>query len=434
MKLNEILSKPINNVKSVNKPITDVWPKQEIAGVGAQAIAYLHKKYPDKIVKTIQVSGTTGPSYQFIRLALNHQDNPYFPKIFSIKYYQSSPANSSMSDTRYKTFDYEYDDTPPDRLDNTIIIVTEKLSPIRDITEQDLKVFGIDNIPIDTSNYNNPFAVKFRFAFTEPSYRKLMINHTTNKYLKQALKLLEPLFANYPPDMHKGNIMQRDNNQWVFIDPITNHFLENTSLPSQKINELTGYKSNPVFQHANQTFQPNPANDVTTRKDQLKQWHHYMTQNGFTKLGSGSFAGVYEHPNYPWIFKVFNNDPAYLYYLKYAKNNQQNPAVPKIKGNIIKINDNTFAIRTEKLSPAPPELIHDVNNLAYYIAQVFANNPANITKDAIQQIKSAKKPYPNIYKVLNDLATSTSFTFDIYGDNIMMRGNIPVLTDPIFNY
>jgi hypothetical protein len=57
-------------------------------------------------------------------------------------------------------------------------------------------------------------------AFQNPEIRREMIRSIQEPNLKQALRLLEPLFRHYTPDMHGANIMVRGT-QWVFIDPVS---------------------------------------------------------------------------------------------------------------------------------------------------------------------------------------------------------------------
>jgi hypothetical protein len=47
-----------------------------------------------------------------------------------------------------------------------------------------------------------------------------MLQKIKDPNLNKALRLLEPLFRNYEPDMHGSNIMLRGS-QWVFMDPIS---------------------------------------------------------------------------------------------------------------------------------------------------------------------------------------------------------------------
>ena len=126
-----------------------------------------------------------------------------------------------------------------------------------------------------------------------------------------------------------------------------------------RIEELSGYRDNEYMQGAKDIFKQRP--DVVDPLDpnkssleyapyyQMGEFGKFLATKGFKQLGAGAFAGVWEHPSYPWVFKVFKNDEAYKTYFAWCRKKQGNPNVPKIKGGLIKINDETFAIRMEKL-------------------------------------------------------------------------------------
>jgi hypothetical protein len=207
-----------------------------------------------------------------------------------------------------------------------------------------------------------------------------------------------------------------------------------------KIDELSGYKTNPHYQQANAIFKNPKAHAGTmakyereyNREDQLTKWQNYMTDHGFKYLGSGNFAGVYEHPNYPWIFKIFKDDPGYIHFFKYAKTNQHNENLPKIKGNLIKINDTTYVIRVEKLSPMSNTFFNNEFNNVAPIFRLFARRELHdLDQDYQQTMLKFKEKYPGIFTVLYDMAKS-NYLLDLSSRNMMMRGDIPVITDPIF--
>jgi hypothetical protein len=225
MLLSEILDKSSGMIKTSKASVSDLLPPSthKVAGVGAQALAYLHKKYPNKIIKTIQIYGDSDPSYQFLRLILKHQDNPYFPKIYNVKMY---PTKEATYNARGDVFDV-LDPTgefspPPSQLTYTLYVVMEKLTPFRQITKEDLLRFGIEDFPIPKhmKQYNREAEIKFRLAFKDPDWRQLMQQVVVDPKLKQALRLLEPLFRNFEPDMHGSNIMLRGSHL-VFVDPIS---------------------------------------------------------------------------------------------------------------------------------------------------------------------------------------------------------------------
>ena len=207
-----------------------------------------------------------------------------------------------------------------------------------------------------------------------------------------------------------------------------------------KIYELSGYKSNPHYQTANSIFKNPDANSNALskyemeydRENQLEKWQKYMTDHGFKYLGSGFFAGVYEHPNYPWVFKIFKDDPGYMHYFKYVKANQHNENLPKIKGNFIKINDTTYVIRVEKLTPMTNTFFNnEFNNIVPIIRLLARRDIKDLDHDYQQIILDFKQKYPGIFSVFYDMAKS-DFLLDLGPRNMMMRGNTPVVTDPIF--
>ncbi len=224
MLLNEILEKPSSQIRTTQKPASDLLdsPHHTMLGTGAQAIAYLHKKFPGKVIKTIQIHGPNDPSYQFLRIILKHQDNPYFPKIFSVKMYPMKAVNDRFRRSMFDDIDPTGEfSPPPDQSNYVLYVVTERLSPLTAMTTADLERFGIEDFPIPQhmQKYNRQAEIKFRMAFKDADYRQYIQQVVKDPKLKQALRLLEPLFRHYDPDMHGGNIMRRGS-QWVFMDPV----------------------------------------------------------------------------------------------------------------------------------------------------------------------------------------------------------------------
>ena len=181
-----------------------------------------------------------------------------------------------------------------------------------------------------------------------------------------------------------------------------------------KITELTGYKDNPIYKQAKQDV-GNAQMDPQDRWAGFDQFTNYLKQHGFARLGQGSFANTYEKPGYPYVFKLFKADPAYLWYFNYCKQHQDNPHVPKIKGNLIKISDDTFCVRMEKLTPCRD----------HALAKTL--RAATSRRDSLNQLT---KTYPQMVAILNDI-TKTQYVTDLSVANIMMRGNTPILTDPL---
>lgn len=196
------------------------------------------------------------------------------------------------------------------------------------------------------------------------------------------------------------------------------------------IQELTGYKTNPLYIKAKEIFGQDTRNiklDI-----QLDQWDNIMKEYGFSKLGIGSSGIVFEKEGYPWVFKIFKHDKAYLSFYKYAKENQQYTCVPKIKGGLIMINDDTYAIRTEKLSPMTASQAKAVMGIVQRLVDLVADDLD--VEDMEQDDQSLVKKFNSMYRVLYSIYHNQTFMNtipDLSPSNIMMRGNTPVLVDPV---
>lgn len=150
-----------------------------------------------------------------------------------------------------------------------------------------------------------------------------------------------------------------------------------------------------------------------------------MKTHGFNILGSGIAGLAFEKNGYPWVFKIFHDDEGYLHFFNYAKTHQNNPNVPKTKGGALTLASDSFMgklylVRIEKLSPLP--VGNEVLNLLWGID--FSDD---LTPEIEQKIA---KVYPGIIDVLKD-AFSSGYSLDLHPGNVMMRGNIPVIIDPL---
>jgi hypothetical protein len=192
-----------------------------------------------------------------------------------------------------------------------------------------------------------------------------------------------------------------------------------------KINELTGYKNDPHYQKAVEIFK----NYRLTVGQKLEAFSTYIQEQGFKQLGKPGVSGMaFEHPTYPWVFKIFTDDNGYLHYFNYAKNNQHNPHVPKVKGNPLPITSdsfmgNTYLVRIEKLQEMPHNL--KMNPLIGIITSIDSK------EDLTPEVKTTlKKAFPEIIDVLEDIVNS-GFSVDLHHGNLMIRKNTIVITDPL---
>ena len=100
-----------------------------------------------------------------------------------------------------------------------------------------------------------------------------------------------------------------------------------------------------------------------------------LNKYGWKLAGKGYFGSVFIHPDYEYALKVFAEDSGYMKWLKFSKENQDNPYVPKLKGKVIKITDGIYAARIEKLSDNRGKLFrHPVVMAAIKLNQIIQND------------------------------------------------------------
>lgn len=138
----------------------------------------------------------------------------------------------------------------------------------------------------------------------------------------------------------------------------------------------------------------------------MKSLSSIMKEYNWYPVGKGKYGFVFTKDGYPYIIKVFMKDTAYLKWLNFAKQNQDNPYVPKIRGKVVKINDYFMAVRLEKLSAG--------------------GDADTIYKDEEDGNKYAKQ--------VVDFLESNSRLMDLHNENVMQRGNQLVIIDPFYNW
>ncbi len=232
MKLVDLYEKKVEFPRS-RKAITGILKSKQLQhlGTGVQAIAYQHKKHPNTVIKTIQLSGGMNDTVlAFVRLCINHKDNPFFPKIYTAKIFNSADLTASEREVLYQDID-SYD-SPPDKKELVLVLVMERLFPIHTPDNVDsaigllqtLKVLPDDlsTLPLNMLDVEDPlFSVKVPFKTAKG--RQFLMKNSDNPKFVQALRLLEPLFRKGHADLHRQNIMIRRTGigpQLVLADPI----------------------------------------------------------------------------------------------------------------------------------------------------------------------------------------------------------------------
>lgn len=201
MKLKELLEKDIRVIPGKSSIEPTLSYKLKRLGAGVQGMAFKHPRSTNMIIKTARVSNPETDSYvKFIKLALEHQDNPFFPRIYDAVL-RTLPNN-------------EYE----------LVVQMERLHKLSsrelaDITPQLFKRLGfkLEDIEEDMWEYLN-----------DPDVWDFLIKNTKNPKLAEALSLLlqaDPTLRRH--DLHFDNWMVRLTSvgpQLVIIDPFIGQF------------------------------------------------------------------------------------------------------------------------------------------------------------------------------------------------------------------
>lgn len=206
-----LLSEIKLNIKTDTKPrsFTPNVKNASVLGSGVQTIAYAHKKYPNAVLKVSGVLGKNSAAVQFLRVCVNHQDNPFFPKIYS---YKLVPAKEMSEDDR----DYLEDEGADLMIDSPyyLISVVERLDKVY----APGVVSALAAMNIDANEFEDAYEFEDDRVLNRRR-RKLVYDKCNNTQFKQALRLLDPLMNTYIPDLHSDNFMRRGS-QLVINDPI----------------------------------------------------------------------------------------------------------------------------------------------------------------------------------------------------------------------
>ena len=152
-----------------------------------------------------------------------------------------------------------------------------------------------------------------------------------------------------------------------------------------------------------------------------------MKKYGFELVGAGINGAVFKNPQYPFVLKVYRTDQGYDEWLYFMRQNQANKFVPKVKGNLIRLNRVFNAVRLEPLVPCPDEQ-----------ANAFVDDLNNVT-DAIPKANWYPKEAEIVANAAPDMLAIGKFMryWETHGDltphNVMCRENGEiVLIDPLY--
>lgn len=197
---------------------------QAIGSPGSQASAFQHTNKLNTIVKVVNLhfGGMNDPIIRVVKLFLEHSDNPFFPKIYTAKIYR-------------------------DELDKHLymIITMERLRPISASNEHlfEASIQQLYRLRVLPSKYDFKHPLHSQHMnfveetedeieaayitmfemFSDVRNRYWLAQNTPDNNLKEAIKLLNPIFKDNRSDLHEDNVMVRLTSvgpQLVLMDPV----------------------------------------------------------------------------------------------------------------------------------------------------------------------------------------------------------------------
>lgn len=171
----------------------------KFAGAGAGGKVYTKGKFALKV--------SEDEAYDhFLEYALAHQNNPWFPKIYSVDRYEDvyyNKADKLFSTVKPKEWNRKwFGEWNPSKGNNYTVTLMEKLEFKKGTYQQRNKV----------STALEQTAKEINWGL-KPPMKKM------GRSQKQAAKVLAELFKEHSPDLHDRNIMYRGK-QLVIIDPV----------------------------------------------------------------------------------------------------------------------------------------------------------------------------------------------------------------------
>lgn len=180
------------------------------SGIGAGIMdseVYVDKQHPNRILKSVHIRNLDDPYYRYIRMIEQHQNNPFFPRIYGFKVVDHDDTEQHG----------EYAAGPH----HILYVFMEKLHPITvlepDHIKQLLINLGINYIGKLTGDYS------LRNLMKSDQYRTHVKKTSVQPKFVEAMRLLEPMIKKFGQDLHIDNLMVRLTGvgpQIVITDPL----------------------------------------------------------------------------------------------------------------------------------------------------------------------------------------------------------------------
>ena len=186
--------------------------------------------------------------------------------------------------------------------------------------------------------------------------------------------------------------------------------------------------------HINELINESEVLDEITRPTQGSA-SYILDKAGYVRTGVGINAEVFVKPGANYVLKLFNaQDQAYK---NFANMTIRHPNVhfPVFKRKIIPVNDRYYAVRMEYLTPLPKDYQGMLDVMKRYIGGWRKSDPGSDHRSmAAVDMEYVETQQPGITEacdLLADFIKSNHYALDLHVGNVMMRGNVLVIIDPV---
>lgn len=182
----------------------------------------------------------------------------------------------------------------------------------------------------------------------------------------------------------------------------------------------------------------NGIDPIASEEDAINK----LKKHGFNLLSDeGTYSTIWTHPRLDYVLKLYREqDKGYTEFAELASRHQSNPHFPRFRGLPIRVSPGIIALRIERLQPWVFNR-NDPDHVAIDWLLSYADDPdwkkalEDEAPEAVRKkVLDFMEKWPGFARAIGLMAESVSknpdIGFDFVDQNIMMRGDCPVITDP----
>ena len=174
--------------------------------------------------------------------------------------------------------------------------------------------------------------------------------------------------------------------------------------------------------------------DEITRPATLVNAGEILEKAGYKHIGKGFFAQVYSRTGSDYVLKLFRStDRAYMAFVRTAMRTK-NIHFPVFKGKMMRVNREYYAVRMEKLDKLFDRDAYSVDQAKEAVSTIslYLDDPTlSYNKRRMEELEKTQPGITEACNILKNMMETLWLRSDIGHNNLMLRGNVLVITDPV---